>query len=93
MTKHSPFDLYPPPGQPSNPPTWEDIERLSKHYPLLHQAVCLVHRGDLTREQALILAVFALADAFQRLFSAEVERRSMPLDPRIALPADEQEQK
>jgi len=68
-------DLYPPPGQPSNPPTWEDIERLALHYQVLHQAATLVERGDLTREQALILAVYALADSFQRLFHAEVERR------------------
>lgn len=67
--------LYPPPGKPSQPPTWEDIERLSLHNPVLHQVVTLVQRGDLTREQALILAVFSLADSFQQLYRAEVERR------------------
>lgn len=77
------FDMYPPPGQPSTPPTWEDIERLSLHYPALHAAVTLVERGDLTREQALILAVFALADAFQQLYRAEVERLHVtPYQPR-----------
>ena len=67
-------DLYPEPGKPSDPPTWADIERLSLHYPAAHQAVVLIERGDLTREQALISLVFALADAFQKLFSAEVAR-------------------
>lgn len=68
------LDLYPVPGKPSNPPTWDDIERLSFHYPVARHAVALVHRGDYTREQALIMAVFALADAFQKLFHAEVDR-------------------
>lgn len=69
------LNVYPPPGKPSEPPTWEDIERLALHYPALHHAVTLVRRGDLTREQALILAVFALAEAFQNLFHEAVDRR------------------
>ena len=73
------FNLYPPPGPPSNPPTWEDIERLAQHYQVLHRAVTLVERGDWTREQALIAAIFALADAFQAVFNAEVERRMIEL--------------
>lgn len=27
------LDLYRPPGRPSNPPTWQDIEQLALHYP------------------------------------------------------------
>jgi hypothetical protein len=69
------LDLYPPPGQPSSPPEWADIERLALHYPVLHDAVTLVRRGDLTREQALIAAVFALADSFQKLFREAVDRK------------------
>lgn len=34
----------------------------------------LVQRGDWTREQALIALVYVLADAFSRMFQAEVER-------------------
>ena len=67
-------DLYPPVEVPERP-TWADVERLSLHYPAAHHAVTLVNRGDLTREEALIRLVFALANAFQKLFSAEVERR------------------
>lgn len=67
-------ELYPSPGNPSNPPIWGDIERLAQYYPHLYATVTRVRRGELTREQGLILAVFTLADAFHRLFSAEVER-------------------
>jgi hypothetical protein len=71
------LDLYPPPGKPSNPPTWEDIERLALHYPVAHDAVTMVRRGDWTREQALIALAYALADAFSRLFKAEADRRML----------------
>jgi len=84
-----PNDLYPPPGKPSRPPSWEDIERLAQSYPVLHAAVTLYRRTELTREQALILAVFALADAFQRLFVAEVERRRNEPAPRDVRLSDE----
>lgn len=88
------IDLYPAPGTPSNPPTWEDIERLALHYPAAHQAVTLVHRGDLTREQALIALTYALADAFSRLFTAEVERRMMePANPVVMLPQTPEERR
>jgi hypothetical protein len=69
------FGMYPPPGMPSSPATWEDIERLALHYPAAHHAVTMVERGDLSREQALIYLVYALAGSFQALFAAEVERR------------------
>jgi hypothetical protein len=69
------FDLYPPVELPNFPPTWEDIERLAMHYPVVYHAVAMVERGDWTREQALMMTVFALAQAFQKLFSAEVERK------------------
>lgn len=73
MTKPS-LDPYPPPGNPSDPPTWEDIERLALHYPAAHHAVTMVARGDWTREQALIVLVYALADASQRLFKEATNR-------------------
>jgi len=76
------FDLYPVPGKPSTPPTWEDIERLALHYPAAHDAVTMVERGDWTREQALVMLVYSLADAFARLFQAEVDRRRVePVKP------------
>lgn len=76
LAKYMPtkFDLYPPPGNPSQPPSWEDIERLARHYPVLQWAVTRVRRGELTREQALIAAVFALADSFQMMVRTEVDR-------------------
>lgn len=69
------LDLYPPPGIPSDPPAWDDIERLALHYPAARQAVTMVRRGEWTQEQALIRLVYALASAYQSLFHAEVERR------------------
>lgn len=41
--------------------TWRDIEERALFDPLLHQAVSLVRRGDLTQEQALITAVLGLS--------------------------------
>lgn len=81
------FDLYPPPGNYSNPPTWDDIERLAMHYPVAHHAVTMVRRGDWTREQALVALVYALADSFSQLFRAEVERRRME-PPSIVIPKE-----
>lgn len=70
------MDLYPLPGHPSNPPTWEDIERLSMHYPAARDAVTMVQRGDWTREQALIALAFSLAESFSRMFRLAVDRRN-----------------
>lgn len=71
------LNLYPPVVElPTFPPTWEDIERLSLSYPVVLHAVVMVRRGDWTREQALIMLAFALAQSFQKLFSAEVDRLS-----------------
>jgi hypothetical protein len=78
-------DLYPLPGKPSEPPTWEDIERLALHYPAAQAAVTLVERGDLTREQALVVLAYALADAFARIFTAEVEKAKRSSAPAIGL--------
>jgi len=76
------MDLYPPPGAPSQPPEWADIERLGLHYPAAYHAVVMVQRGDWTREQALIALAYALADAYQKIFKAEVERRRLDPGPR-----------
>jgi hypothetical protein len=81
------LDLYPPVTIPPFPATWEDIERLALHYPLVHQAVSYVRRGDMTKEQALIALVFGLADMFQKMFSAEVERRATEIPTHIVLPS------
>jgi len=87
MTKPT-LDLYPPVTMPTGIPTWEDIERLALYFPTVHHAVTLHRRGDLTREQALASAVFALADGFQKLFAAEVERRMMTIPDRIVFPGE-----
>lgn len=88
MTKGPSLEMYPPPGKPSTPPTWEDVERLALHYAQVHHAVTMVERGDWTREQALIALVYALADSFSRLVSAEVERTMMEIGP-IVFPKDQ----
>lgn len=87
MTKPR-LDLYPPVNMPPFPPTWEHVEELALHFPVVHHAVTMVHRGDWTREQALIMLVFALADSFQKLFSAEVQRRQMEVSRPIVLPPE-----
>lgn len=96
IARHNPvrptFDLYPPPGTPSSPPQWEDIERLAMHYPAARHAVMLVERGHLTREQALIALVYALADAYSRMFRAEVERVSLTPSNPIVFPASERDE-
>lgn len=86
MTKFN-SDLYPPVTLPAFPPTWDDIERLARHYPVAHDAVTMVQRGDWTREQALIMLTFALAAAFQKLFSDAVERRMTQITPPFVFPA------
>jgi len=68
-------DLYPDPGKPSNPPTWQDIERLALHHPAARVAVTLADRGDYTREQALIALVYTLTQSHSALFRAELDRR------------------
>ena len=70
---HPSLDLFPDPGQPSEPPTWEDFERLALNYPSVHTIVTLVERGDLTREQGLVAAVYWFATAFSRQFQRELE--------------------
>lgn len=83
-----PLDIYPAPGVPSVPATWEDIERLAIHYPVVHVAVSLVERGDWTREQALVNIVYSLADSFSRLFHAEVDRKRCELPARFMIPGN-----
>jgi hypothetical protein len=74
-------DLYPQVDIPERP-TWEDLERLSLNFPFVRDAVTLVARGDLTREEALLRLAFATTAAWQRLFQAEVERlRREPTKP------------
>lgn len=67
-------ESFPPPGAPSTPPCWEDIERLAMFYPAAQMACEYVRRGDLTREQALICAFFAMTDGWQKFFHAERQR-------------------
>jgi hypothetical protein len=82
MTKPS-LDLFPDPGMPSNPPTWEDIERLAMHYPSAHNVVTLVERGDITREQALISLVYWFATGFSRQFKRESDALALEVPDTI----------
>ncbi len=50
--------------------TWTDIEERALFDPLLHQAVTLVERGDVTREEALI----AVALAFSQMVEGQRKR-------------------
>lgn len=67
------FDLHPLMPEPSLP-EWEDIARLRHYSPQLHACLTMHERGDLTREQALILAVFMLYNAHGQLTREAVER-------------------
>jgi hypothetical protein len=78
--------LYPPIERPGYPPTWEDIEQLARNYTEVRTACIMVERGELTREQALIMLVFTYADLFQRMFSAEVDRRNCETPPIYIIP-------
>lgn len=80
-------DLYSPVEMPTQP-QWEDIERLSLHYPQAQQAVAMVQRGDWTREEAMVRLVYAFASAFQQLFQQEVERRSLDVSKHVVVPRD-----
>jgi hypothetical protein len=71
--------MYPAVPMPRSPQTWDDIVRLSHHEPVLRIVIGLEHRGDLTREQALIAAVFTLYNQKSELFRAEVDRRNSTL--------------
>jgi hypothetical protein len=51
-------------------PTWDDIEWLARVSPILQRVVWLVHDGQCTREQALIMA----AVAFVEIDAAKTER-------------------
>jgi hypothetical protein len=64
--------LYPDPGHVSTPPTWEDFERLSLHYPAARQALTMWRVDALTKEQALIAACFAFARIFKMQHDAAV---------------------
>lgn len=67
------LQLYPDPGSPSVPPTWEDIELLARHYPAARVAVIQARRGECTREQALVSLVYWFATAFAAGFRREAE--------------------
>jgi hypothetical protein len=43
------------------PPQWRDVEVAAVHDPVLHAAVTLVERGDLTREEAMMWAALSLS--------------------------------
>ena len=68
--------MYPDPGNVSQPPTWEDFERLSLHYPQVHAALTMWRAQSLTKEQALIAATFALARSVSLMHADVVLRLS-----------------
>lgn len=80
------LEMYPAPGRPSDPPSWEDVVRLSHHFPAARHAVILAERGELTREQALIALTFALANAFSKLFQEAVDRKMGELPSYLVFP-------
>lgn len=54
--------------------TWEDLQLESLNCPVLHQAVTLANRGNLTREQALIEASIWLSRDRRSLLKRETDR-------------------
>jgi hypothetical protein len=48
-------------------PTWDQIVRLALHDPAIHAAVTRYSRGDVTREQVLMMAVVVLSQQRQVL--------------------------
>lgn len=63
-----------------NTKTWTDIEEAALTDPTLHQMVTLVERGDLTREQALILTVLAFSKSLKEWQQREVDRVNMTIE-------------
>jgi hypothetical protein len=82
MTKPT-LNLFPDPGSPSTPPTWEDVERLALHYPSAHHAVTLVERGDMTKEQGLVALVYFFAKGFSGQFKRETDALALEIPERI----------
>lgn len=63
--------------QPADPlpqtPTWDDMIRLARHSPIVHQVVTLVERGDISREEALIRLAHAQHEHFRALFDTHCD--------------------
>ena len=53
---------------------WRLILHQSMSCPVLHQMVTRVHRGDLTREDALMACVLFLSQERRRFMDMEVDR-------------------
>lgn len=81
------LDLYPVVRVPSAP-TWDDIVQLSYHEPVLHHIVTLVSMpySNISREQGLTMAVFALYNAKAAMFQREVDRVNTEPNPRWVMP-------
>ena len=59
--------------------SWKDIELAAQRCPALYEAVERVARGELTREQALIIAALDLAQQQERVISEKAAmRRDLP---------------
>lgn len=83
------LDMFPPPGKPSQPPTWDDIERLAVTYAPAHHAVTMVRCGDWTREQALIALVYWFAEQFSGAFKRELDRLNTTIPTHWVFPKQE----
>jgi hypothetical protein len=70
------LDMYPAVETPRRLLTWEDAIRLSHHEPVVRAFVTYAERDEMTREQALLAAVFALYNQKASLFRGEVDRRN-----------------
>jgi hypothetical protein len=77
MTDRLTLDLYPPIETPAKGDLrWEAVIRLSHHDPVVRHTAMMAEQGDLTREQALIAAVFALYNQKAQMFATELNRRN-----------------
>lgn len=78
MSERPGLDMFPPVNPPTDRTglTWDALRPLCLVEPAVRHAVLLVERGDLTREQALIAAVFALYNQKAQLFATLVEQKA-----------------
>lgn len=56
--------------------TWDAVCRLGQHDLVVRTLTRMVEHGDLTRDQALIAAVFALYNQKAAMMQAECDRRN-----------------
>jgi hypothetical protein len=69
------LEMFPPVPAPRErlDLTWESLYRLAEHDSVIRTVLVCVERGELTREQALVAAVFSLYDAKRVFFKAATD--------------------